>query len=1061
MQVMRQDANITKANMQKLARATQVASEQAAKSLSRLGERFVRLGQITSFIFAVGMVKDFFTAGMGFQKAMSGVRAVSRGTHADFRMLGEQAKELGKTTVFTATQAAQAMEKLALSGLSVNRIYSIMPDVLNLAAAGELEIADAATIAVGTLFGFNMAAKDLSKAIDVMAWTASNSNQTIRDIGQSFTFVGSVASAAGLRFTEVNAALAMLANRNIRAERSGTALRRIVSILIGDLEKGEKGLAGFGLNITDADGKLISLADAIDAVNKAGAKLPDIMAEFQQRAGPAFLALMAAGGDAIRRFETALKLAGGTAEEIADIRLNNLQGRITLLTSAWRGLAVEVFERVEPALSDVATRATQVFRALSEDPETIQRIATTIKIVVKTLYNVLKVMIAVRALKFGATMLNNVRLISKGMGHLGGHFTSLGGQIGQTIGKLKFMGTIGVAAFGYITYEITRAILEMTGLNSLIQRAIMTMLESKADMRSYVESISSAVQRLRTLEELAGKPMGIKVGLQPEDLKQLEILIGLFWAMSGKDDKMGMRFIMDQIERFQTKLDESTGAYTRLNREAELFKLEQMDIWVEAGKGAKTYTEWINNAKEALAKAMEEDKKLGEERTKIEEHLKKIAEDASAFIDKTLEGVSLFRPGQLEDEREFFKQFAIGLGKDFMLIQGFAEGARDRVENFIKAHENLGEPIPEGLRQFVALLEQYIHAVEDSENRTEGMNEALETLKNAAAGAGLAMQSDIDVFAESFQRVEEAAIASGEGTTFAINAMAESIISMIDAARKAGNEVPEALAEVEDAARQFLHMEGFGDFFEDEMERMESRLDEFGEHWSNQWKRFGREITRTVGDTAAEIIIDQENLQESVERALKNLAKQAISMLIQWGLQKLFWNKVTKAGIITEHMANLAGYLAEVYASTFASISAIPIWGPAMAPFAAQTAVTTATAGAAAAGLQGSVLAGAITSLGGGAYAAGGITTREIRGATIGEEGPEAIIPLSGERARRAVKELGIGGDPGVTVVVNQTFTGDNWSEDGISENLMRAVNESLDDAIAAGKILAFRSRTI
>lgn len=1061
MQYARQDVNVTKADLQKMARAAQASTEHAIQNLNRLGERMFRLGQITTFIFGVGMVRDFFTAGSGFQKSMSGVRAVSRGTEEDFRRLGEQAKDLGKTTVFTATQSAEAMEKLALAGLSVNQIYTIMPDVLNLAAAGELEIAEAATIAVGTLFGFGLAAEELGNAIDVMAYTASNSNQTIRDLGSSFSFVGPVAGAAGVRFTEVNAALAVLANRNLRAERSGTALRRVISILIDDVEEGEKGLAGFGLQLTDSEGRLTSLADAIDQVNESGAKLTDVMGEFQQRAGPAFLALMAAGGDAIRRFEFALERAGGTAQEVATTRLDNLQGRITLLTSAWRGLAVEVFERVEPSLSKVAVSLTNVFRAMGENPQLVQQIASSVKQLVRILVELAAIMVAVRAIRMFATMWANLKAMNFAVTSLSKGFGKLPMIARRFTARLGVMGTAGVAAFGLISFEVTKLILEMAGLNERISRLFERFLESKADMDSYVTSIDMAARHLVRLESMAGRPFGLDMGFSEDDLTALLGLINQFWAASDRGDRGAMRDYLTQIAAMRSELDKTTGYWNRLIKEGQKFADEQPKIWAQALNETETYAEAINRANQLLEKAIKLDKERGEKAAAEAQRLKDIWEDAVSFIDSSLADVSLFRPEKLRDEEEFFRAIMANIGGDMLLMKGFAESAAERIEAFAEAYEKLGKAIPPELAWFVQTLRDFAEAAKGVEEHTENMDDALNELNRSAESMGLVTQQALGEFAANFELIKQAALNSGETVDFAVKSMAENIIFMIDAARKAGQEVPQNLLEVEDAARRFLHMEGFGDFFDQEMERMEDRLAEFGERWQRQWERFGYGITRTVGDAAAQIIVDQESLDAVVEESLKSLAKQAISMLIQWGLQKLIWSKITKGSIIAEHTANLAGYLAEVYASSFASAAAIPIVGWAMAPGVATANLAIASAGAAGAAAVGAGIGAGAT--GGSALAAEGLIAAGPTNVIAGERGPEMILPLRGPQARRAISELGLSGsDEAPTVLnLNITFTGDNWSDDGVSDELIQRVVEGVNEQITLGRVLTLRKGTL
>jgi len=1059
-QALRSDANLSAASLQKMARASQVAAEQTVANLGRIGERFVRLAQISAVIFGVGMVKDFFTAGAGFEKAMSGVRAVSQGTRADFRKLADQAKHLGATTVFTAGQSAEAMEKLALSGLQVNQIYGIMPAVLNLAAAGELDMADAATIAVGTLKGFALETEGLAKAIDVMAFTASNSNQTIRDIGVSFSFMGTVANQAGLRFNEVSAALAILANRNIRAERSGTALRRIITTLIGDVEEGSKGLAGYGLELTNADGTLIGLADAIDKVNASGANMRDVMDEMRQRAGPAFLAMVQAGGEAIRRFEFSLDRAGGTAKEVAEIRLDNLQGKITLLTSAWRNLAIEVFERVNPSLTALAVKARNIITEFSKGADRLDNLTATLVQITKAAIKLLSILLLFRVGRFFVVAWQGLKLLNFHVLAAGSGMLKLKNIALLLTKQLRAVHLVGVAGALAIGWEVGKLIGRYSGLDNKVRDIIERWRRNPEDMRAFAISLENSVELMDKLVEKAGQPIGF---LEPDELRNISRVRELLRTFKDADSKgrtAVMKSVTEVLEKFAPTVDKAVSSYTRLGKEAKKFENGSksiLEIWEKAGRETTNQTDQINLANKLLDEQLEIDKEIGEQLERASKALEKIRENATKFVDTSLAEVQLFRPEALKNEQEAFKQFQRDVGKDMQLLQGFAGAASERILDFVEAHKKLGVPIPNELKKFIKLLEHYAREAERTKTHSEFVEESWERLESAAASSGLATKRALTDFSLFWTEVSSKAEENGETVEFALRAIAEELTALIDAANKAGQEIPENLAEIADQARMFASVDGLADKFQSELETMVERLREFGKEWKEQWKDYGMSIVTSIGDTTAKIIVDKENLQKSVGESLKSIAKQGISMLIQWGIQKLIWDKLTKTSIVTEHMANMAGYMGEVALSSFASAAAIPVWGWAAAPGIATQNVGIATGIAAGAMSTGAALgAGTGASL---VAADGGIFNRRTD-VTIGEAGPEGVFPLRGERARRAVKELGLGNESNV-VNISMQFTGDNWVDNGVSDELSRRVAESIDEMIGLGQLISFRRRTI
>jgi hypothetical protein len=235
---------------------------------------------------------------------------------------------------------------------------------------------------------------------------------------------------------------------------------------------------------------------------------------------------------------------------------------------------------------------------------------------------------------------------------------------------------------------------------------------------------------------------------------------------------------------------------------------------------------------------------------------------------------------------------------------------------------------------------------------------------------------------------------------------------------------------------------------------MAQEIEQFHRGWADNFKRLRDQSIASLGDMVGGFVTGQVRLSEAIKRTFKTLVAEGISMLIQWAIQRAIFTAFTVKAIASEHAAQLAGSMALVYTNTFASIAAIPIIGPALAPGAASAAVALATAEATAAAAIGAALgAGMTAASGSGALAAGGIALRETR-RTIGEAGPEAVVPLRGIHARRAAKEMGIGG--GTVYAPTFNFLGDNWRDSGIDGELAETFKEAIDDMIANGTTLPF-----
>tara|TARA_R110000824_G_scaffold164086_2_gene340139 strand:- start:1745 stop:3826 length:2082 start_codon:yes stop_codon:yes gene_type:complete len=283
-------------------------------------------------------------AAANFEKSMNKVAAVTGATGGDFTKLTEQAKTLGETTQFSASQAAEAMGFLGMAGFDTSQIMAAMPATLDLAAAGALDLASAADIASNIISGFGAEAKDLAHFSDVLAKGFTSSNTNLEQLGDAMSYVAPVASGFGITVEETVAALGKLSDAGIQASMAGTGLKGVLSRLSSQQKQ-------LGINTFDAAGKMRPLSDIIDEIKSKGHSTSKIMEIFGDRAGPSMLALLKVGGKGLRDFTTELENSGGTAKQIADTQLKGFTGSITKLKSALEGIAIEFGDILIPVLS--------------------------------------------------------------------------------------------------------------------------------------------------------------------------------------------------------------------------------------------------------------------------------------------------------------------------------------------------------------------------------------------------------------------------------------------------------------------------------------------------------------------------------------------------------------------------------------------------------------------------------------------------------------------------------------------------------------------------------------
>lgn len=309
--------------------------------------------------------------GGGFEQGMARVRALTGATGDAFQALETQALELGRTTVFTARQSADAMSYFALAGFDTTKIMQAMPATLNLAAAGQIGVAQSADIAAKIMAGMGLEATDLTHVMDVLTKAFTSSNTDLTMLGNAFRYVGPVAKASGKAIEEITAAIMAMSNAGVQGQMAGTALRNILIRLQAQPSEVKKALALLNVEIADADGNMKHLGTIVDEVRDSLQRFTPVEQQSivamlaGTRAMAAFSVMLDEGGDAIRNMESRLEGAAGTAQRIADVQLDTMIGSLKLLWSAIEGVAVKLAQALTPAVRDVADRMASFAASLS------------------------------------------------------------------------------------------------------------------------------------------------------------------------------------------------------------------------------------------------------------------------------------------------------------------------------------------------------------------------------------------------------------------------------------------------------------------------------------------------------------------------------------------------------------------------------------------------------------------------------------------------------------------------------------------------------------------------
>ena len=354
--------------------------EKFKSALGKLGS--VASAAISGTVAAVGgLGAAAIKVGSDFESSMSQVAATMGMTAAEvnsgnkaFEMLSDAAIEAGDTTAFSASEAADALNALALAGYDAQTAADALPAVLNLAAAGGLDLAYASDLATDAMsaLGIEASKENLTHFGDQMAKTASKANTSVGQLGEAILTVGGTAKGLAGGTVELNTALGILADNGVKGAEGGTALRNIILSLVAPTGKAAKQLEALGVSTVDSAGNLRPLNLVFQDLSNSlsglgGAEKSEILNNIFNKVD--LKSVEALLGNCSGRFDElsdAIANSGGAMQAMADEQINNLQGDLKMLSSALSTLGINLYKDMQEPLRAVAQEATEMVRQLSK-----------------------------------------------------------------------------------------------------------------------------------------------------------------------------------------------------------------------------------------------------------------------------------------------------------------------------------------------------------------------------------------------------------------------------------------------------------------------------------------------------------------------------------------------------------------------------------------------------------------------------------------------------------------------------------------------------------------------
>lgn len=309
--------------------------------------------------------------GSSFEAGMSKVQAVSGASNEQLQRLSDKAKEMGATTKFSATEAADAMNYMAMAGWKTEDMLNGIDGIMNLAAASGEDLATTSDIVTDALTAFGLTAQDSTHFADVLAAASSNANTNVSMMGETFKYVAPVAGSLGYSAEDCAVAIGLMANSGIKASQSGTALRSMFSRLAKPSKEVKEAMEKLNISLTDSHGNMKSLDTLMGDLRNSFSGLSESeKAEMAsslagQEAMSGLLAIVNASDADFNKLKDAIYGADGASAKMAETMQDNLKGKITITKSTIEGLGIKIYEEIEDPMKEAAEGTTDSVEQIS------------------------------------------------------------------------------------------------------------------------------------------------------------------------------------------------------------------------------------------------------------------------------------------------------------------------------------------------------------------------------------------------------------------------------------------------------------------------------------------------------------------------------------------------------------------------------------------------------------------------------------------------------------------------------------------------------------------------
>lgn len=431
-------------------------AEKVGGTLTNAGKKLMPL---TTGILAVGTAAVKTTA--DFDSEMSKVAAISGATGSDIDSLRDKAREMGAKTKFSASEAAQGMQYMAMAGWKTQDMMDGLEGIMNLAAASGEDLATTSDIVTDALTAFGLSAKDSSHFSDILAAASSNANTNVSMMGETFKYAAPVLGSLGYSAEDAALAIGLMANAGIKSSQAGTALRGAITNLAKPTDTVAAAMDKYGISLTDSEGNMLSLRQVMEQLREKLGGLSEAeqanaaASLFGKEAMSGMLAIINGSDADFDKLSNAIANCDGTSEKMAETMNDNLKGQITILISQLQELAISFGEILMPTIRDIVSHIQDFVDKLNQmdegQKENIVRIGLLVAAIAPLLLGLGKVILFTKD-------------VAQSLGTLAAGFTKVGGFSG--IAQKGF--GLFTKALGFITSPAGIAVAAIAGITAVI-----------------------------------------------------------------------------------------------------------------------------------------------------------------------------------------------------------------------------------------------------------------------------------------------------------------------------------------------------------------------------------------------------------------------------------------------------------------------------------------------------------------------------------------------------------------------------------------------------------------